>query len=221
MKSWGRNSGKLIVCAFATLTFSACSQHRDEVPSGHAAGSDAHASTKQAASKEPQVPSHWKQSIFERIAAGEYAVRTQGSVLGASNRAQGLRALWSNDGLELKKVELSSASADPILKATATPKSTEVSTLKLRTVGVTRGSGKVSVGQGPFAMGRCQKDGAIDESGQCLKRAERRAAAVTEWWENSARGLEQGFDFERADRPERGKTTDPRALQRQVHGRGR
>jgi hypothetical protein len=47
----------------------------------------------------------------------------------------------------------------------------------------------------PFRLGDCQLDGGRDEDGDCVRRVERRGAGFVEWWENSPRGLQQGFDL--------------------------
>ena len=46
----------------------------------------------------------------------------------------------------------------------------------------------------------CSDDGAIDAAGACRARVEIRRAGVTEWWDNRADGLEQGFVIDRKPR---------------------
>src|SRR5690606_11477664 len=103
--------------------------------------------------------------------------------LTAPNRALGIRAAWSPQGLHIAPRTVSAAEM-PGSSAGA----------RIRATALARGNAKLPLGQGSFAPGRCASRGGVNEYGECLRRVEAtQAPGVIEWWENRPDGLEQGF----------------------------
>ena len=61
-----------------------------------------------------------------------------------------------------------------------------------------RGEALLEAGQAAPALGACDEAGAVDATGACVRRVERALDGVTEWWSNSAAGLQQGWTVEDA-----------------------
>jgi MYXO-CTERM domain-containing protein len=126
----------------------------------------------------------WSAAARAGILAGEYRINAgAGKAMTAFNRGGGLRVTW--DG-----------GAAAVLSTTQT----QPDALSLRTTGVGRAGAERGFGGGDFALGACRADGARDERGECLRRIERSAGKVTEYWENRPGGVEQGFVLAEAPR---------------------
>jgi MYXO-CTERM domain-containing protein len=121
--------------------------------------------------------SGWLNEVRGRIVASQYRVRPDARGVKAANHAHGLSARWQEDALDL-------------LPAAA---HVRAGALRVRSVAFGRGSATRAVTGGRFRVGGCRADGATDERGACLRRVERDAGGLTEWWENTPAGLEQGF----------------------------
>jgi hypothetical protein len=119
--------------------------------------------------------------IQSRISIGQYAIRLGQGGLDAPNRALGVRARWTAQGLELTPREAAITSA----------------TLSFRTVGASRGDREQAFAGADFVIGRCRSDGEVDEVGKCLRRAEAHRGDIVEWWENRPDGMEHGFEIPR------------------------
>ncbi|MCK6530045.1 FG-GAP-like repeat-containing protein [Myxococcota bacterium] len=149
-------------------------------------GADADAAPAAPTSAEPTARTEAAASrsgrgeILSRGSAGTYAFRgdARGGLTG-SNRAQGLLSRFDAGGVAVS------------------PGAGAGGAITLRLVGW--GGDRIAPargGQGP-ELGACQSDGAVDADGECLRRVEYVRGDVTEWWENSPRGLEQGFTVAR------------------------
>jgi MYXO-CTERM domain-containing protein len=136
-----------------------------------------------AATAGPQ--NRWLEDVSTRIAAGEYRVRVQGRGMGASNRAHRLSATWQEDGISIRSLAASAHSPG----------------VGVRSVALGRGGAIRSLTGGQFRIGQCRADRALDEKGECLRRVERDAGGIVEWWENRPGGLEQGFTIPQPPRP--------------------
>ncbi|HMI92793.1 MAG TPA: integrin alpha, partial [Polyangiales bacterium] len=172
------------------------------------------AAAKPAAGAKVDVPSGWIAQVSQRIQAGRYALRSEGGVLEASNHAHALEVRFQASGAvsvafdraaavaEEQARELAAARqpfADPTGAATAPPpaaatKPAAEAELSVQTVALARGDQRIEATATAFALGRCRQDGEVDETGQCLKRAELAQPGWVEWWENRPNGLEQGYD---------------------------
>jgi hypothetical protein len=130
-----------------------------------------------AASQEPT--DDWEQRVRLRISDSEYRIRRGGDGWEAGNRAQGLRARWGDDGVSVQ------------------PRTEDGPTVKLTLTSWGRQSLE-PVAPAPFEEGGPRADGAVDVDGTPLLRLMASHGPVTEWWENRAEGLEQGFTIARA-----------------------
>jgi hypothetical protein len=121
----------------------------------------------------------WQQRVRLRISDSEYRIRRGGDGWEAGNRAQGLRARWGDDGVSVQ------------------PRTEDGPTVQLTLTSWGRQSLE-PVAPAPFEEGGPRADGAVDVDGTPLLRLMASHGPVTEWWENRAEGLEQGFTIARA-----------------------
>lgn len=135
-------------------------------------------------------------NFAKTIDGGEYRIEATGLGLSAPNRANDLRTTWAPSGVWLEARKKSVAgSIDHGLA------------VNIATISISRGQNATPFGAPRFVTGACRHDGAMDEDGKCLRRVEAHyALGITEWWENRADGIEQGFDIER--RPPRAGAAD-------------
>jgi MYXO-CTERM domain-containing protein len=131
------------------------------------------------------APSSWASGARAGILAGEYRItaRGQSNELVAFNRQKGLRVTWEDGAASV--VSTSQTSSDA---------------LSLRATSAGRTGALQPLGSGGFALGKCRADGGKDEAGECLRRIERTAGPVVEYWENRPAGVEQGFSIAQAPR---------------------
>ncbi len=169
-----------------------------------------------AAAKPSVTSAQWTDDISRRIAIGEYRLNKTRAGLSAWNRANRIRSHFGADGVDLDVVRDHGLNVDtdralipadvtsttptapapaPTNVAAAHAPDAEAGHLRIQAVGIARGDRRAATGPVVFAPGRCRSDGAVDELGDCLRRAEASTAHYQEWWENKAEGLEQGFDF--------------------------
>jgi RHS repeat-associated protein len=168
-----------------------------------------------SATKPPLTPAGWVDTVTERIRTGEYTIHASGDLFQANNRAQNMRARWKRGALEIEaRQETASrrpgprSPRDPFFdrQGPVTPAvSIETPGKKpapvvLRSTAIGRGDLRTALAGGKIALGPCRADGAVDERGQCLRRLERKAGAVTEWWENRSDGVEHGFTIAKPPR---------------------
>jgi hypothetical protein len=121
----------------------------------------------------------WQQRVQRRISDSEYRIRRGGDGWEAGNRAQGLRARWGDDGVSVQ------------------PRTEDGPTVQLTLTSWGRQSLE-PVAPADFEEGGPRTDGAVDVDGTPLLRLMASHGPVTEWWENRAEGLEQGFTIARA-----------------------
>jgi hypothetical protein len=131
-------------------------------------------------------PAAWSDAIGARVEASAYAIAVDDAgALVAENAAHGLRAAWDDAGLT---VHVRERDDDP-----------EFGRLRLATTGLGRGDRVEAVEAAEPIEGACRSDGALDVAGACLRRVEREAGGVVEWYENRPDGVEQGWTL--ATRP--------------------
>jgi MYXO-CTERM domain-containing protein len=121
----------------------------------------------------------WQQRVQRRISDSEYRIRRGADGWEAGNRAQGLRARWGDDGVSVQ------------------PRTEDGPTVQLTLTSWGRQSLE-PVAPADFEEGGPRTDGAVDVDGTPLLRLMASHGPVTEWWENRAEGLEQGFTIARA-----------------------
>src|SRR5437773_1815571 len=112
----------------------------------------------------------WQRNTLRAIADREYDVSVRGGALQAPNRAQGMRAHFVNDGIAVAP----RVDGEPAWR------------WSWRTLAIGRG----------HDMQRIAARAAVARGA----RVEYASAGLVEWYENSARGIEQGFSL--ASRPE-------------------
>jgi MYXO-CTERM domain-containing protein len=130
----------------------------------------------QAASQAPAAD--WQRRVMSSIRDSEYRIRRDADGWEAANRAQGLRARWSDEGVSVQ------------------PRTQNGPAVQLRLMSWGRQS-LVQVAPAPFEEGGPRADGAVDVDGTPLLRVMASHGPVKEWWENRAEGLEHGFTIER------------------------
>ena len=159
----------------ALFAVAGCAQPPGDVPA--APDSEALApgvAARPATEAAPGATANWSAAAEEGIAAGEYAPQFDGAGFTATNRAQDLRATFSDRGL-----------------AVTDRAGTGEVTLSLRAWG--REEATIAVDATPPEAGPCLSGGAVDAFGECLRRVEYARPGLVEWWENRPEGLEQGF----------------------------
>jgi MYXO-CTERM domain-containing protein len=131
----------------------------------------------------------WTAEVTERIAAGEYRIRSERAGFTASNRAQRLAATWTEQGLSVA----------------SRPAAARDQAVGLRAIGVGRGQNLRSLRSRPFQLGDCRSADMKDEKGECLKAVQREIGDLVEWWENRPAGLHHGFVVSRPPRQPRSR----------------
>lgn len=127
---------------------------------------------------QPGPGDDWQRQVVSRIATSEYRIRKTEPGWEASNRAQGLRAQWDEAGVSVR------------------PRTHDGAPVRLRVT--SWGTQSLEpLGPAAFREGGPRADGAVDVDGAPLQRVVATHGPVTEWWENRAEGLEQGFTVER------------------------
>ncbi|MDX9720062.1 MAG: Ig-like domain-containing protein [Myxococcota bacterium] len=130
-----------------------------------------------------QADDAWLAVVGERIADSEYRIRSVSSGrYEATNRAQDLRLRFDEGG-----VEVAPRTADEGLA------------LRIQVASLRRGAGKRELAAARLMEGVCLSTGAVDASGHCLRRFELGRPGLVEWWENTPKGAEQGWDIEELD----------------------
>jgi UDP-3-O-[3-hydroxymyristoyl] glucosamine N-acyltransferase len=123
------------------------------------------------------VSTSWLDDVAEHIAATQYQPSASGDGFAFSNPGRGLTARFDADGARVRsRVALGGGSAEITVRATAYGR-----------------GGFARPFDGPAREGGCASDRRTDALGACLRRVERGAADVVEWWQNDERGLEHGF----------------------------
>jgi hypothetical protein len=119
----------------------------------------------------------WQTQVMAAIQAGEYAPRPDGDGFAVTNRAQRLRGRFAPDGLTVSTREGGGE--------------VRFSLAGWGREGAVRPAEPAAVEQGP-----CVSSGAVDAEGACVRQVVYARPGLTEWWENGADGLEQGFVVE-------------------------
>lgn len=169
------------------------------------------ASSAAPASAGAPVSQDWLDQVSRRIRAGQYAVREgqRTGVLEAHNLAHAMRVRFQSATVRVAFDRANHVSAEPPSEHSVGQRLVQEATdesatnpaelasgreLSVQTVALARGEQRVRATRPSFALGRCRADGAVDERGECLKRAELVEQGWVEWWENRPEGLEQGWD---------------------------
>jgi hypothetical protein len=123
-------------------------------------------------SKDPSAA--WSSQVQAAIAAGEYAPQRDGAGFRVTNRAQDLRGRFGERGLA---VTTRAGAGEVRLSLAAWGR-----------------EGGLTVAEAVAATeGPCVAAGLVDVSGACVRQVTYTRPGLTEWWENGADGLEQGF----------------------------
>ena len=178
------SAGWRAAALWAALVLAACGR-----PSGEGPGSGAPPDAGSAIARESGGTAPWRQAVADALDAARYAPRAStagGAGSGAApgtprieahNAASQLRISWDDQGARIGVESVAVA-------AGASPAEVQIRYLPPDGTSLE-----------PFRLGDCQLDGGRDEDGDCVRRVERRGAGFVEWWENSPRGLQQGFDL--------------------------
>ncbi|HSA32727.1 MAG TPA: FG-GAP-like repeat-containing protein, partial [bacterium] len=121
----------------------------------------------------------WFATVQKRLATGEYRIAAAGEGFRATNRAQGLRFFAAGAGFTLE------------------PREGKVPAIELRTLRVTQGDISIGMNGEAATLGKCMDAARVGGDGECLRRLDRRSGGVTEWFDNTEGGIEQGFDIAR------------------------
>jgi MYXO-CTERM domain-containing protein len=119
----------------------------------------------------------WLGEVRDRLTVGEYRIATRGKSLAALNRAQGLTATWTEQGLSVSP--RSTAPGDP--------------GVRIRATALGRGQSMRTLSGGQYRLGSCRTKTLEDQNGKCLESVERQSGGLVEWWENKPSGLQHGF----------------------------
>lgn len=127
-----------------------------------------------------EVPSSWLATVHSSIATSEYQVQAASEGLRATNRSQGFRVAWRDDG----EVTVRARGGSAVLSESVHPWE-----LRLRTEAWGR-QGALSPLGGVPELGECADPDILDVHGRCLRGVALRSGQVVESWENRPDGLE-------------------------------
>lgn len=119
----------------------------------------------------------WLATVRAQAEAGSYRFVADGARFQATNRAHGLVTRMDGPTVAVTRGE---------------------GTVALQVVEWGAEGALVTAERPTWAAGTCVASGAVDPTGDCVRRLAGARSGLTEWWENGPNGLEQGF---RVDRP--------------------
>ncbi len=154
---------------------------------GSGAGQDDAVTPTVSAAAEPDAAPRdaseaWLDVVSERIEVGQYRFLQDGADFRARTVAERLVTRFDSEGAHVATGERDDAQTSEV-------------TLRLSSWG--RAGGEQEAGKAAPTLGGCTDTARVDAEGKCLERLEFVRGDLLEWWENSSRGLQQGFTLAR------------------------